>query len=347
MAVQQVDKVPLLREALDAARERSPESRPSGIVRTYDFLGEGESFRDAVLAGLSRPEKSITWRALFDAAGLELFDRVCAQPEYLAGRTEKNVLAANVGEIVEFIGGDCQYIDVGNHGLASAGILIEHLRPSLYVPLNASIATLEKNRSHFEHRFPWLNISALLGDFERPMHLPRFVGVPIRFKAIFLMGGAFARFMPDEVPALLASLRALVGPAGRVLVTVDQTADWQILQGAYNDQRGAMEAFNANALRHVNQECEGDFQIPRFQHVADFQPKKGWLEMGLESQYTQFARVAGRRFDFSPGERIRTAVHCTYGAEQFCSLAQKAGLKVEKSWSDTHNLFSVHAMIAQ
>lgn len=347
MAAQQTDQVPLLREALDASRDRAPESHPPGVVRTYDFLGEGGSFQDAVLEGLSRPVKSIPWRALFDAAGLQLFERVCAQPEYLAARTEKNVLAANVGEIVEFIGGNCQYIDLGSHGMASSRFLIEHLRPSLLVPLDASMATLENKRTQFEQLFPWLNISALHADFGRPMHLPRFLGVPIRFKAVFLLGGAFARFTPDEVPALLAGLRAIAGPSGRVLVTVDQTADWQILQGAYNDQRAAMEAFNANALRHVNQECQGNFQIPRFRHVADFQPEKGWLEMGLESQYTQFARVGGRRFDFSPGERIRTAVHCTYGAEQFRALAQKAGLKVEKSWSDTHNLFSVHAMIAQ
>ena len=347
MAAQSTDQVPLLLAAMDAARERAPEAHPPGIVRTYDFLDEDRAFAGAVLEGLSRPAKSLPWQALFDANGLRLFERVCAQPEYLAARTEKAVIAANVGEIVEFVGGNCQFIDTGKHGAASSRMLIEHLRPSVYVPLDASMATLQDGRNLFAGLFPWLNICALHGDFEQPLHLPRFVGVPIRFKAVGLLGGAFARFTPQEVPALLGRLRALAGPAGRVLVTVDQTADWQILQGAYNDQRGAMEAFNANALRHINQACQGNFQIPRFQHVANFEPATGMLEMALESRYVQFARVAGRRIDFAAGQRIRTAVHCTYDAEQFRALAQKAGLRVEKSWSDTHNLLSVHAMIAQ
>ena len=347
MAAQQIDQVPLLHAALDAARERLPEPHPPGVVRTYNFLAESGGFGQAVLAGLLRPPKTIPWRALFDITGLQLFDRVCAQPEYLAARTEKNILTSNIGEIVEFIGGHCQFIDLGKHGFASSRILIEHLRPSIYAPMDALITTLEDNCGLFSKLFPWLNICALHADFERPLQLPRFVGTPIRFKAAFLLGGAFARFSPGEVHALLGSLRALVGPAGRVLVSVDQTADWQILQGAYNDQRGAMEAFNVNALRHINHACEGDFQIPRFQHIANYDESEGRLEMGLVSQYSQFAHVAGKRIDFALGEKILTATHSTHGADAFRAMAHKAGLRVEKTWSDTHNLFAVHAMVAQ
>jgi L-histidine N-alpha-methyltransferase len=347
MAAQQIDQVPLLHAALDAARDRNPESRPPGIVRRYDFLDEDQGFRQAVLLGLSQKRKVLPWRALFDVTGQQLFDRVCAQPEYLASRTEKNILISNIGEIVEFVGGDCQYIDLGNHGAAGSRLLIEHLRPSIYAPVDYSKATLDENCGQVAKLFPWLNICGLYGDFLRPLHLPRFAGVPLKFKVLFVLGGAFARFAPAEIPALFGCLRSLAGPAGRILITVDQTADWQILQGAYNDQRGAMEAFNANALRHVNRELQGDFQMARFHHVAQFDAKQGMLEMSLESQYSQFAHVAGKRFDFAPGENIRTAIHRACGIEEFRDLAQKAGLRVEKSWSDTHNLSAVHALVAQ
>ena len=347
MAAQQVDQVPLVHAALDAARDRSPEPHPPGVVRTYDFFAEDGGFGQAVLAGLSRSQKQIPWQALFDVTGLQLFDRVCAQPEYLAARTEKNILTSNIGEIVEFIGGQCQYIDLGNHGTASSRILIERLRPSIYAPLDASIATLQHNCGLFSKLFPWLNICALHADFARPLQLPRFVGAPVRYKAVFLLGCAFARFTPGEIHPLLGSLRTLAGPAGRVLVSVDQTADWQILRGAYNDQRGAMEAFNVNALRHINHACKGDFQMARFAHFADYDAAACLLEMGLVSQYSQFAHVEGKRIDFAPGEKIRTAIHGTHGADAFRAMAHKAGLRIEKTWSDTHNLFAVHALVAQ
>ena len=345
MVAKHVDEMPLLHAALDAAG--LPESPPPGLVRIYDFLAEAEGLGQAVLAGLSQPKKKIPWQALFDVVGLQIFDYVCAQPEYLAARTEKNILTSNIGEIVKFIGGSCQYIDLGKHGLASSRILIEHLRPSIYAPLDASITTLKDRCGLFSKLFPWLKICALHADFEMPLQLPRFLGVQIRRKAAFLLGGAFARFSPAEVPALLGSLRALVGPAGRVLVSVDQTMDREILQCAYNDQRGAMAAFNLNALRHLNQACRGDFHMSRFQHFANYDASEARLDMALVSQYSQFANVAGKRIDFSSGEKILTASHYIHGADAFRAMALESGLRVEKTWFDAHNLFAVHAMVAQ
>lgn len=331
---------------MDAARERTPVARPAGVVRSYDFIAADDGFREQILAGLTQPGKSVPWTTLFDTEGLQLFERVCAQPEYLAARIERAILNTSVAEIVEFAGGDCQFIAVGSHGMASIRLLTDYLRPAIYVPVDCSRTTLENTTREFPLRFPWLNICGLHARFDEPLHLPRFVGTAVRNKVVALLGAAFARYAPAAAPRLLAALRALAGPAGRVLVSVDQTADWQMLEGAFNDKQGAMAAFNANALRRINKELEADFQIRRFSHIASFDQREGWLEMSLESQYAQFAHVGGTRIDFAPGERIRTAIHRTCSSQEFRVLARKAGLRIEKSWSDTHNLFAVHCMLA-
>ena len=341
-----MDQVPLLQRALGVARDRIPESNQPGVVRSYNFCVNNAGFRDEILTSLNKARKSIFWQALFDTNGLRLFERVCAQPEYLGARTEKNIISANLGEIVEFIGANSQYIDLGQHGLSGARYLLERLRPSIYIPVDASKATLEERAGWFAQQFPWLNICSVQAEFTQPLHLPRFVGAPLQLKAVFLLGGAFARFAPDEARALLVRLRALAGRGGRILVTVDQTADWQILQGAYNDQRGAMEAFNANALAHINRELRSDFQIHRFRHCVGYDAKENFLEMSLESRYAQFANVAGTRINFVAGEKILTAIHCTYGDRAFRELAHGSGLRLEKTWNDTHNLFAVHGMVA-
>ena len=337
---------PVGQDSISASERQTPPGSPSGVLRTYDFLGDGADFRSAVLQGLAQARKTLPWEALFDTAGAQLFEQACAQPEYLAARIEHAILETSIGEIVDFVRGDCQYIDLGSHGAASAAQLIEHLRPSLYLPLDGSAATLANRVKQVAHFFPWLNICGLNARFDAPLHLPRFVGVPIRYKLVSLLGGAFARYAPADAPAVLARLRALAGPAGRVLVSVDQTTDWRMLQGAYNDRHGAMAAFNVNALAHINRELQADFQLKRYLHTAVFDQRAGCLEMGLESQYAQFAHVAGQRIDLAPGERIRTAIHCAYSAQEFLALAQGAGLRVEKTWCDTHNLLAVHCMVA-
>ena len=237
-------------------------------------------------------------------------------------------------------------IALGSHGNASSRLLIETLRPSIYVPVDGSRATLEALNREFAGMFPSLNICGLHARLDPPLHLPQFVGVPVRRKLVCLLGAAFARFSPAAAPGLLAMLRELAGPAGRVLVSVDQTTDGPMLEGAFNDKQGAMAAFNVNALLRINRELQGDFQVRRFVHIAGVNRGENRLEMSLESQYAQFAHVSGKRIDFAPGERIRTAIHCTYNAQEFQALARTAGLRIEKSWCDTHNLFAVHCLVA-
>ena len=346
MAARRADTLALLQRVLNPARERPPESRPTGVVRTYDFISADDGFREEILAGLSQPEKSVPWTTPFDAEGLQLFELVCAQPEYLAARIERAILNASIEEIVLFVGEDCQFITVGCNGHASARLLTGHLRPSICALVDSSRTALENSTRQYAQLFPWLNVCGLHARFDQPLHLPRFVGTPVRRKVVAMLGAAFSRYARAAAPGLLARLRALAGPAGCMLVSVDQTADGQMLEGAFNDKQGAMAAFNANALQRLNRELQADFQIRRFSHVASFNQSENRLEMSLESQYAQFAHVGGRRIDFAPGERIRSAIHCAYRAEEFRALAQKAGFRIEKSWSDTHNLFAVHCMVA-
>lgn len=345
MVAHPADPVSLLQRVLRPPRRHSSEARAEGVVRTYDFNDAENVFGKEILAGLLRHEKSIPWTTLFDSDGLQLFEQVCAQPEYLASRIERAILGAYVGEIVDVVGTDSQLIALGSHGNASSRLLIETLRPSIYVPVDGSRATLEALSREFASLFPRLNICGLNARLDPPLHLPRFVGVPVRRTLVCLLGAAFARFPPAAAPGLLTMLRELAGPGGRVLVSVDQTTDGPMLEGAFNDKQGAMAAFNVNALLRINRELQGDFQHRRFAHVAGVNRGKNRLEMSLESQYAQFAHVSGKRIDFAPGERIRTAIHCTYNAQEFQALARTAGLRLEKSWSDTHNLFAVHCLV--
>src|SRR5712664_3592793 len=165
-----------------------------------------------------------------------------------------------------------------------------------------AIDTLRTSSNELARRFPFLNIVGICADHTRPLALPEFVGVPIRKKAVFFPGSTIGNFTPSEALAFLKQARKMAGAGGILLVGVDLKKDKATLDAAYADPRGATAQFNLNLLRRINRELAADFQVKRFRHRAFYEPIMGRVEMHLESLYSQFVHVAGRRFDFAPGE---------------------------------------------
>ena len=60
-----------------------------------------ESFASAVEAGLSKPQRSLPCRFLYDAQGSELFEQICDLPEYYLTRAEHEILSRYADDIVE------------------------------------------------------------------------------------------------------------------------------------------------------------------------------------------------------------------------------------------------------
>ncbi len=318
-----------------------------GVVRFYNFHPPGDSFREDVLAGLALAQKAIPPKYFYDEQGSRLFEAICELPEYYPTRTEMAILRGHLDEIAQFIGPDAELIEFGSGAGIKTRILLERLRPRLYVPVEIDGETLKAASSRLAGLFPALNITAVCADYSRPLELPEFVGVPIRGKAVFFPGSTIGNFTPDEALEFLRRTRRLVGAGGVLVIGVDLKKERTILEAAYDDAQGITARFNLNLLWRINRELDADFQVRRFRHRAFYNAALGRIEMHLESLYSQFARVAGRRFDFKPGETIHTEISCKYTVAEFQDLARTAGLAPEKVWIDPARLFSVHGMVAQ
>jgi len=318
----------------------------AGVVRYYNVLVEGPSFLDDVLAGLAAPRKAIPAKYFYDWRGSKLFEAICELPEYYPTRTEIAIMQRHVDEIVRVLGRDTQLVEYGSGASLKTRLLIERARPSLYVPIDISEPQLRNACMELAQLFPWLNINAVVADFTRPFKLPEFVGVPIRRKAVYFPGSTIGNFTPDEAREFLKGIHGLIGPGGMLVVGVDLKKEKRILDAAYDDARGVTAEFNLNLLARINRELGGDFQVQRFRHKAFYDPAKGWVEMHLESLYQQLVHVAGRRFEFKPGETIHTEISCKYTVKEFQDLARGARFHPEQVWTDPANLFAVHALMA-
>jgi dimethylhistidine N-methyltransferase len=317
----------------------------TGIVRYYSLLTEAASFLDDVLAGLGALPKAIPPKYFYDERGSKLFEAICELPEYYPTRTEIAIMERHLEEIAKLLGPDVQLVEFGSGASVKTRLLVERLEPSLYVPIEISPGALREACGALGILFPWLNISAVVADFSRTVRLPEFVGIPVRRKVVYFPGSTIGNFTPDEALEFLKGVRTMVGPGGMLVIGVDLKKDKRMLDAAYDDAQGVTAEFNLNLLHRINRELGGDFQVKRFRHKAFYDEQQSRIEMHLESLYSQFAHVGGRRFDFSPGETIHTEISCKYSVAEFQRLAAGARFHSEKVWTDPANLFAVFAMM--
>jgi L-histidine Nalpha-methyltransferase len=324
-----------------------PQERPDvGVVRFYNFLPEGSSFLEEVLTGLALPQKALPSKYFYDARGCRLFEQICELPEYYPTRTELAIMREHAAAMAKFLGPDCQLIEFGSGSSRKTHILIEHLQPPLYVPIDIAGEAMQAAADGLAQAFPWLNINGVCADYTKLLTLPVFVGVPIRRKAVYFPGSTIGNFTPEEAIEFLQRAQRMVGTGGALLIGVDLKKDKPVLDAAYDDAAGVTAAFNLNLLARINHELGGNFQLRRFRHRAFYDEDRGRIEMHLESRAAQFAHVGGERFRFGQGETIRTEISCKYSVDEFRAVAQRAGFAPSQTWIDADRLFSVHGMIA-
>jgi len=106
----------------------------------------GFNFRDAVLAGLSRLDKAIPRRFLFDDRGSALFDAVCTTPEYYIWRIQARLIESRAHEIATLVGQRAQLIEFPDCLDGGANrLLAELVDPMAYVRVDLSPAALQRS----------------------------------------------------------------------------------------------------------------------------------------------------------------------------------------------------------
>src|SRR5689334_23211349 len=71
-------------------------------------------FAEAVLHGLSQPQKELPSRFFYDEAGSKLFDQITELPEYYLTRIDESILEANAEQIVAAMDPDFEMVEFGS-----------------------------------------------------------------------------------------------------------------------------------------------------------------------------------------------------------------------------------------
>lgn len=300
-----------------------------------------DDFRQAVLEGLSRSDKSIPCKFLYDQHGSALFERICDLDEYYLTRTEIGLLRTRAETIAALIGPCGRLVEFGAGSDRKARLLLDVMdRPADYVPVDVSRDHLEAAVAALAADYPRLNIAPVYADFLGEFTLPPMVGDGRTIG--FFPGSTIGNLSPAEARAFLKRAAHLIGRDGALLVGVDVKKDQATLEAAYNDARGVTAAFNLNLLTRINRELNGDFDLAAFEHSARYNAREGRIEIDIVSFRRQAVRVDGHRFTFDFREPLHTENSYKYAVEEFHWLAGAAGFRPEHAWIDPQGLFSLH-----
>ncbi|MEH3023506.1 MAG: L-histidine N(alpha)-methyltransferase [Pseudomonas oryzihabitans] len=297
------------------------------------------SLRDDVIQGFAQAQKALPPKYFYDQRGSELFEAITRQPEYYPTRTEEAILAAASGEIARLAGRDAALVELGSGASRKVRLLLEAMRPVGYLGIDISREFLLASTQRLAADYPWLDVSAACADFCRPMALPDSLD-GLRPVAFF-PGSSIGNFTPEEAGVFLRNLHRMLPDTGGLLIGVDLVKDRARLDAAYNDAAGVTARFNLNLLERIRRELDTDLDPTRFRHLAFFDPGASRIEMHLVSTRDQTVRLEDRRFTFRAGERLHTENSYKYSLEGFRALAEDAGFRQVRVWTDPARLFAV------
>jgi dimethylhistidine N-methyltransferase len=310
-------------------------TKPVGTLR--------DSFRNDVIEGLSRPQKRLPPRWLYDDRGSELFEEITQLQEYYLTRTETQILRDHAQEIAAFCGENRTVLEYGAGAGVKTEILLRALRnPRIYIPVDISPDYLNSTTHRLRDRFPDLATCPVTADFSADFALPDWLPLPNR--VAFFPGSTIGNLDADEIATFLRRMRVHVGERGKAIIGADLRKPLDVLLPAYDDAAGLTARFNLNLLTRINRELFGTFRLEDFQHVARWNEAEAAVEMHLVSRYAQSVRVAGRHFQFRAGESIHTESSRKFEIAGFEAIAIQNGWRVERVWTDEAAQFGLFGL---
>ena len=317
------------------------ERDPLGEGRVSTAMSSKLLFREEVLEGLGKAEKTLPCKYFYDARGSQLFEEICELEEYYPTRTELGIMEAHGPQMAQAIGPEASVIEYGSGSSRKTRVLLDVLEnPAVYVPIDISRETLLESAEAISKQYPEIEVCPVSADYLSPVALPEGLREGER-RVVYFPGSTIGNFVPDDARAFLSRMVEQAGPRGGVLIGVDLKKDVETLERAYDDEAGVTASFNRNLLARINRELRADFAVESFVHEARWNPEEGRVEMHLVASEACEVEIGEERIHFGAGESIHTESSYKYEIAEFEELAHSAGLVRRACWTDPENLFGI------
>ena len=328
----------------------SPTTTPVPRLAASDV--ELQNFIADLRGGLTRPgQKELPSKYLYDEVGSALFETICVLHEYGLTRADTRLLSRHARTWVEKLPTPLLVTELGSGSSKKTRLILEPLvkrQPTTFLPIDISFAAIVQCERELGD-VPGLEVVGLNTEYLVGL---REVAAQRRDDTnllVLFLGSTIGNFNRAAGEEFLRSVRQVLRPGDRLLLSSDLIKPEADLLLAYDDAAGVTAAFNKNVLVRINRELGGDFDLKRFRHVARWNPAERRIEMHLEALEDMVftCKQADLTVRFRRGETIKTEDSYKYEREEIVSLARRCGFSCETQWVDAAWPFAQSMLLAE
>jgi L-histidine N-alpha-methyltransferase len=313
------------------------------MSRVETYLTDADraaQLREDVARGLSAQPKWLPPKWFYDERGSELFDEITRLPEYYPSRAERSVLREHAAEIAVLTGAKT-LVELGSGTSEKTRLLLNALSAhgtlARFVPFDVSESTLREAAEAISADYPDIEVYAIVGDFTTHLgYIP-----PGDARLVAFLGSTIGNLPPREREVFFGELRSTLDTNEWFLLGADLVKDEATLVAAYDDAAGVTAEFNRNVLRVLNRELGADFDVDGFDHVAVWDARNEWMQMGLRATRPMTVHVLDLTVSFAAGEQLRTEISAKFRREGLDRELHRAGFTLHRWWTDPENRFAV------
>ena len=300
------------------------------------------ALHDATFWGLRSTPKHVPAIWLYDETGSRIFEEITRLPEYYPTRREREILERRAPEIARLTHADT-LVELGSGTSEKTRLLLDALGADgslrRFAPLDVSEEVLVDSAYAVADEYPAVEVHAVVADFER--HLE---AIPEgRGRIVAFLGSTIGNLVPETRSRFLSSVASVLHEGDALLLGLDLVKEPARIEAAYNDAAGLSEAFQRNALQHLDRELGSAFARAPFEYRATWNPAHEWVDIGFRSERAHVVRVPQLGIDvaFAEGEPLRVEVSTKFRREGVEAELAEAGLALAEWWTDDAGDFAV------
>lgn len=303
-------------------------------------------FAEDTIAGLSKPQKTMSSKYFYDAKGDEIFQQIMEMPEYYLTRSELEVFQSQKEDIYKEMspyGLPFNLIELGAGDGMKTKVLLRHFLEQgiefTYYPVDISKHILNELVTSLSRELPSLNVEPLHMDyFEALKRMEQFTD---RKNVTMFLGSNIGNFEVANLDRFLSRLQSYFKKNDKLLLGVDLKKDPDLIMPAYDDPHGITAAFNMNLLVRMNAELGANFDLNSFKHYAKYEPMTGEARsyiVSLKDQKVKFSEI-DFEVDFESGECVHTEISRKYSLNGIQELGERNGFKTAANFFDQRKFY--------
>ncbi len=319
-------------------------NQPNKIVELSNNVYQTDVF-DEIMVGLSKANKNLPTKLLYDTTGSKLFDRICETKEYYPTRTEEGIFDSYAMDIIRE-SSPSEIFEIGSGSSRKTNKLIDacfdlNLNP-IYSAMDISSKALLMSAKKMETSYKNIKLNLFLGDYNTDLNkLPCSAGN----KLYAFLGSTIGNFKNLDAIEFLKNISNFMDHKDFFLLGLDRVKETDIIDAAYNDSEGITKDFNLNILDVLKKQFNAKLDKNNFSHLAKYNEKLSQLEMFLLSNVKQdiIFKKDNKTFKvcLEKEEKILTEISQKFNKDKINNMFSNSGLITEKEYTSKNKYFSV------